>query len=133
MQMYCCHVNNPLNADTSISQVSVDPMTITALAGTADVTLTCSIHLTNNIGPDYSALNVSWLSPISTEDGSVSPTPMTQKEFNSTLNIPLIMKGQYCCRASLTGNSTIVSACANVEILSNLTIILHNNSSPVIA
>ena len=109
------HVNNPLNADTSISQVSVDPMNIKALAGTADVTLTCSIQLTNDIGPDYSALSVSWSSPVPTEAGSVSPTPMTQKEFKSTLNIPLIMKGQYCCNASLTGNSTVVSACASVK------------------
>ena len=113
------HVNNPLNADTSISQVSVDPMNIKALAGTADVTLTCSIQLTNDIGPDYSALSVSWSSPVPTEAGSVSPTPMTQKEFKSTLNIPLIMKGQYCCNASLTGNSTVVSACASVKILGN--------------
>ena len=97
--------------------MTVDPMTITALAGTADVTLTCMIQLTNDIGPDYSALNVSWLSLVSSEAGSL--IAMTQKEFKSTLNIPLIMEGQYCCRASLTGKSTVVSACAIVEILGN--------------
>ena len=122
MSTYCCHVYNILNADTSISQVSVHPMDVTALAGTANVRLTCSIQLTNDIGPDDSALSVSWSSPASTEDGSVPPTPMTQKKIKSTLNIPLIMKGQYCCNASLTGKSTMVSACANVEILSNLSI-----------
>ena len=74
-------------------------MTITALIGTANVRLTCMIQLTNDIGPDYSALSVSWLMPVPAETESVSPTPMTQKEFKSTLNIPLIMKGQYCCNA----------------------------------
>ena len=114
--------------------MSVNPMNIKALAGTADVRFTCSIQLTNDIGPDHSALSVSWLSPVPTEDGSVSPTiPMIQKEFKSTLNIPLIMKGQYCCNASLTGKSTMVS-CANVEILSNLSIciITHYCVLPVI-
>ena len=94
-------------------------MNIKALAGTADVRFTCSIQLTNDIGPDCSPLNVSWSSPVPAETESVSPTPMTQKEFKSTLNIPLIMEGQYCCNASLTGNSTVVSACARVEILGN--------------
>ena len=119
-----CHVNYPLNADTSISQVSVDPMAIAALAGTANARLTCSIQLTNAIGPDYSALSVSWLNLVSTEDGSL--IAMTQKIFKSTLNIPLIMKGQYCCNASLTGNPTIVSACASVEILSIQLFAYHN-------
>ena len=72
-------------------------MDITALAGTANVRLTCSIQLINDIGPDDSALSVSWSIPVPTVAGTMSPTPMTQKEFNSTLNIPLIMKGQYCC------------------------------------
>ena len=94
-------------------------MTITALIGTANVRLTCMIQLTNDIGPDYSALSVSWLMPVPAETESVSPTPMTQKEFKSTLNIPLIMKGQYCCNASLTGNSPMVSACTSVETLGN--------------
>ena len=94
-------------------------MDITALAGTANVRLTCSIQLINDIGPDDSALSVSWSIPVPTVAGTMSPTPMTQKEFNSTLNIPLIMKGQYCCNASLTGNSTVVSSCASVEILGN--------------
>ena len=103
-----------------------------ALNGTANVRLTCSIQLTNDIGPDHSALIVSWSSPASTEDGTVSPTPMTQKEFESTLNIPLIMEGQYCCNASLTGNSSVVSACARVEILGNQSIcIIIIVSSPV--
>ena len=105
-----------LNTDTSISLVSVDPMTITALTGKANVKLTCSIQLTNDIGPDHSALSVSWLTPASTEAGSVSPT---QEEYKTILNIPIIMKGQYCCNASLTGNLTVVSACASVKILGN--------------
>ena len=97
--------------------MTVDPMTITALTGTADVRLTCMIQLTNGIGPDYSALGVSWLSPVSTEDGLL--TAMTQKTIKSIINIPLVMKGQYCCMSSLTGNSTIVSSCVSVKILGN--------------
>ena len=92
-------------------------MDISALAGTADVTLTCSIQLTNDIGPDYSALSVSWLSPVSAENRSL--TTKLQKKFESILSIPLIMKGQYCCNVSLTGNSTVVSTCASVNVLGN--------------
>ena len=45
---------------------------------------------------------------------------MKQKLFNSTLNILHdIMKGQYCCNASLAGNSTVVSSCVNVKTLGN--------------
>ena len=114
-----CHVYNLLNADTSILQVTVDPMDITALTGTADVRLACSIQLTNNIGPDYSALSVSWLSPVPAEAGSF--TAMTQNEFKSVLNVSLIiMEGQYCCNASLTGKSNVLPACASVKVLGNL-------------
>ena len=106
-----------LNADTSISQVSVDPMTIKTLTGTTNVTLTCSIQLNNDIGPDHSASNVSWWSPASTKPGSLTTMSMTQqKSFNSTLNIPLITQGQlYCCNASLAGYSTVVSSCTDVK------------------
>ena len=71
-------------------------MTITALTGTADVRLTCMIQLTNGIGPDYSALGVSWLSPVSTEDG-LSYCYDTENNSKVLINIPLVMKGQYCC------------------------------------
>ena len=117
----CRTINDKLiiYADASISQVSVDPVTITALTGTADVTLTCSIQLNNDIGPDYSALNVSWWSPASTKPGLLTTMSMTQqKSFNSTLKIPLITQRKlYCCIASLAGNSTVVPSCTDVKIL----------------
>ena len=92
-------------------------MTITALNGTTNVTLTCSIQLNNDIGPDHSALNVSWRSPASIKPGLLTTMSMTQqKSFNSTLKIPLFTQGQlYCCNASLAGNSTVVSYCTDVK------------------
>ena len=92
-------------------------MTIKALTGATDVTLTCSIELNNDIGPDHSDLNVSWWSPASTKPGLLTTMSMTlQKSFNSTLKIPLFTQGQlYCCNASLAGNSTVVSSCTDVK------------------
>ena len=96
-------------------------MTITALNGTTNVTLTCSIQLNNDIGPDHSALNVSWWSPASTKPGLLNAVTQIEKTFSSTLNIPLIIQGgQYCCNASLAGNSTVVSSCTIVQVLGNL-------------
>ena len=110
-----------LNADTSISQVSVDPMTIKTLTGTTNVTLTCSIQLNNDIGPDHSALNVSWWSQAPTKPGLLTAVTQIEKSFSSTLKIPLITEGgQYCCNASLAGNSTVISSCKNVQVLGNL-------------
>ena len=96
-------------------------MTIKTLNGTTDVTLTCSIQLNNDIGPDHSSLNVSWWSPASTKPGLLTAATQIEKSFSSTLNIPLITQGgQYCCNASLAGNSTVVSSCTNVQVIGNL-------------
>ena len=119
IRLSCCSFKSIIInfTDTRILQVSVVPMTITALSGTTDVTLTCSIQLSNDIGPDHSALNVSWWSPASTIPGLLTTMSMTQQKlFNSSLKISPITQGQlYCCNASLARNSTVVSSCTNVK------------------
>ena len=108
--------------EARISIVAIEPNEIVALStGRTHANITCSVTLSSGIGPNYTALSVSWMTNLP-DDSKVQPlTGAAKDEFTKTLTIPLTNTSQsqrnYCCNASLVGNATTVSACSTVEIL----------------
>ena len=106
--------------DTRISMVAIEPNNIVALStGRTHADITCTVTLSSDIGPNYAALSVFWMTN-SPDDSKVQPlTGAAKDEFTRTLTIPLTNTDQrnYCCNASLVGNATTVSACSTVKIL----------------
>ena len=104
--------------------VAIEPNNIVALSTgrTQHANITCTVTLSSDIGPNYTALSVFWMTN-SPGDSKVQPlTGVAKNEFSTTLTIPLTNTGQgnYCCNASLVGNATTVSACSTVKILGDL-------------
>ena len=84
-------LKNLTHAGTTVSSVTMNQDSIYALRGTKSITISCAITLNTNIGPDYSALNVTW-----THNGSKygqagvlqsTPSGEASTEFTSVLTI----------------------------------------------
>ena len=103
--------------------VAIEPNNIVSLTnGRTHANITCTVTLSNDIGPNYTALSVSWMTN-SPGDSKVQPlTGAAKDKFTRSLTIPLTNTGQrnYCCNALLAGNATTVSACSTVKILGDL-------------
>ena len=93
--------------------------------GTDNHLMNCTITLSSPIGPDHSALNVTWLhnnQSISAADGIVEARNITASPtwlFQSDLTLHQISQfddGQYCCIASISGNTTITSDCDYLHV-----------------
>ena len=86
--------------------------------------MNCTITLISPIGPDHSALNVTWLhnnQSISASDGTVETRDITAptNAILSGLTLHQISQfddGQYCCTASIAGNTTITSDCDYLHV-----------------
>ena len=102
--------------------VTIEPNKIVALStGRTHANITCTVTLSSDIGPNYTALSVSWMN--SPDNSKVQPlTGAAKNEFTRSLTIPLTNTDQrnYCCNALLAGNATTVSACSTVKILGDL-------------
>ena len=109
--------------ETRISMVAIEPNKIVALStGRTRVNITCTVTLSNDIGPKYTALNVSWMTNYTDGTEMQLLTAVSGNKFNRILTVPLTNTGQrnYCCNASLAGKATTVSACSTVETLGDL-------------
>ena len=103
-------------AGTTVSDVGISEDCISALKGTNNIIISCTIALNNTIGPDYSALNVIW-----TQNGSqlheqaavlqATPSGEPSSMFNSVLTIDgneFSDSGKYQCAAAVIGSGDLV-------------------------
>ena len=104
-----------LDVDTQNSNVTV-------LSGTPSVALICIITLSSPIGPDLSALNVTWQYNKSSAVGTMTLQPVTgsnNMRFMSALTLNKTTgstySGQYCCHAGIT-ETTVTSNCTYVTV-----------------
>ena len=88
--------------------------------------LNCSIELSNQIGPDFSSLLVTWKhnGTATQPKPSLSPqvTGYTDK-FYSTLMVSSVdysNSGNYCCSASLSGSVSSMTNCVFLTVSGNL-------------
>ena len=100
--------------DTSVTTVSIEPLTVTALVGTPPVVFTCTITLNHDIGPDHSALSVDW----SSVKSSATPKMGVRNVFLSMTTLTLTQSTQplYCCNARVVGTKVDMD-CSVIEIL----------------
>ena len=111
-----------------MSQVSTESESVVVLLGTRNVKLNCSVKLSNQIGPDFSSLLVTWKN-CGTEiqtSSSLSPQMTGNPEYNdkfiSTLtlnNVDYSNSGNYCCSASLAGNASSMTNCVFLTVSGN--------------
>ena len=112
-----------------MSQVSTDSESVVVLLGTQDVKLNCSIKLSNQIGPDFSSLLVTWKHNGTTIQTNPSLSLQLtgnsgyNDKFNSTLTLSSVdyrNSGNYCCSASLVGSASSMSNCVFLTVSGNL-------------
>ena len=111
-----------------MSQVSTDNESVVVLLGTQNVKLNCSVELSNQIGPDFSSLIVTWK-----HNGTASQTnPLLSPQvtgnldytdsFISTLTLSSVNysnSGNYCCNVSLSGSVSSMTNCVFLTVSGN--------------
>ena len=110
---------------TTVSDVTINEDSISALKGTNNIIISCAITLNATIGPDYSALNVTW-----THNGSQygqtavlqsTPSGEASKMFTSVLTVDsneFSDSGSYCCVAAVIGSGEM--DCITLNVLGKL-------------
>ena len=94
--------------DTSVSSVTVQLLSSYIIGD--DVSVECTISLTNPIGPDISSLVVNWFKnnePITDNEAIISGLLST---FDSLLTLKQVSStdaGVYTCNASITGSDEV--------------------------
>ena len=115
--------------DTMLSQVSTDNKSVVALLGAENVKLNCSIKLSNQIGPNFSAILVTWRRNSTTIEKNILLSPRVTEnpagyndDFISTLMLSSVdysNNGNYCCSASLAGNVSTMTDCLFLNVSGN--------------
>ena len=114
------------NSGTTVSGVTIlkkDKMS--ALKGT---NIGCTITLNNTIGPDYSALNVTWTHNYGSNEQDTmlqSSSGEASKMFTSVLTIDsneFSDSGSYCCSAAVIGSGDLkmMNDCITLNVLGKL-------------
>ena len=95
--------------------------------GTDTYRMTCFVTLSSSIGPNISALSISWQhnnQPVDTSQDRVQVSePLGVLSFSSnSLTLSDISQrdsGEYCCTASISGNQTKLEDCVEVKVTTN--------------
>ena len=117
-------------AVTTVLDVKIQRNTLSAIRGTEKVYINSTITLSNPIGPDHSALNVTWLhngSRLNMIEHSPSTNQRENINFTSALNISSVeytSSGNYCCVASVNETTTTKFDCINLTV-SGLSVIIY--------
>ena len=105
--------------------VSISEVNLMLPVGTQTHIISCTITLSSAIGPDHSALSVTWQhnnQTVSHDRVHVSPTQSVSNVFYSNLTLQQVSQhdgGVYHCAASLTGNETKVTDHVELEVTTN--------------
>ena len=110
--------------DTYVSMVVVSMTDLMVPVGTDSYKIDCLVTLSSSIGPNISALSISWQHNNITIDMfhnvSLGSIPLTL--FDSSLTLSEISQhdsGEYCCTASIAGNQTKPNDCVGLKVTVN--------------
>ena len=107
--------------------VSVSVNNLMVPAGTNTYQMACLVTLSSSIGPNISALSISWQhnnQPVDTSQDRVQVSePLgVLSFFSNSLTLSDISEhdsGEYCCTASIAGNQTKLKNCVEVNVTTN--------------
>ena len=107
--------------------VTVSENSLMVPVGTDTHQIDCFVTLSSSIGPNISALSISWLHndqmiSSSLDRFQVSETIIMGGKFSSNLTLNEISQhdsGEYCCTASIAGNETKTKNCVELKITVN--------------
>ena len=122
---YDCKLAYWLYTDTYVGMVLISGNNLTIPFGTQTAHIICFIILSSAIGPDNSALSVTWQhnnQTVSHDRVNISPTQVVSNVFYSDLTLQQVSQrdgGVYNCAASLTGNDTTIVDHAKLEVTTN--------------
>ena len=111
--------------DTYIGMVSISDTNLMIPVGTQTHIISCTITLSSAIGPNHSALSVTWQHnnrTVSHDRVHVSPTQGVSNMFYSNITLLQVSEydgGVYNCAAGLTGNETKLSDHVELNIATN--------------
>ena len=110
--------------------VSISEANLMVPVGTQTHILSCTITLSSAIGPNHSALSVTWQhynQTISHDRVHVFPADGVSKVFYSNLTLQQVSQhdgGVYHCVASLTGNKTTIADNMELQVTIDGTYVL---------
>ena len=93
--------------------------------GTNSHQLTCIVTLSSPIGPNISALSISWqrsgqmIRSLHDRTQVSEPEISGENTVNSKLTLSTISEhdsGEYCCTASIAGNQTELKSCVELKV-----------------
>uniref|UniRef100_A0A1X7V265 Uncharacterized protein n=1 Tax=Amphimedon queenslandica TaxID=400682 RepID=A0A1X7V265_AMPQE len=96
--------------DTSVSSVTVQSLSSYVIGD--DVSIVCTISLTNAIGPDVSSLVVNWFKDNEMTTDDINNINGSSSTFNSILTLTQVVRnnaGVYTCNASINGSNSVLS------------------------
>ena len=105
-----CKFNLP--TDTSVNQISIVNPPSYVVDGDQNVELQCTVTLSHYIGPDYSALRITWTDNTNTVHNCPHPQPQGIISNTFTCNLALATvsatnAGVYTCSGELTGSNIL--------------------------
>ena len=107
--------------------VTVSVNNLMVPVGTNTYQIDCFVTLSSSIGPNISALSISWQynnQPVDTSQDRVQVSePLgVLSLFTNSLTLSDTSphdSGEYCCTASITGNQTKLDNCVEVKVTTN--------------
>ena len=111
--------------DTYVGIVSIAGTNLMIPVGTQTHIILCIITLSSAIGPDHSALSVTWQhnnQTVSRDRVHVTPTQDVSNMFYSDLALQQVSEhdgGVYHCVASLTENETTIADHVELDVTTN--------------
>ena len=112
-----------ISIDTYISStVLISEKNAMKPVGTNPYSVVCLVTLSSSIGPDISALSISWQHNNQTVNTTLDEINAPNTFFNNSLALSDISEqdsGEYCCTASIAGNQTKSKNCVELKVKTN--------------
>ena len=113
--------------DSYVNTITVSVNNLMVPVGTNSYQMTCFVTLSSSIGPNISALSMSWRhnnQPVDTSQDRVQVSEPfgVLTFFSNSLTLSDISEhdsGEYCCTASIAGNQTKLNKCVEVKVTTN--------------
>ena len=110
-------------AETAVSYVTIVNPPSYVVDGGRNVELQCTVTLSHHIGPDYSALNITWTHTRNTVHNCPHPQPHGNTQISNTFTCNLTLAtvsatsaGLYTCSGEVIGSNVLQVDSLNLKV-----------------